>query len=87
MCWIAFAPEMPSGHSPGFRNSGEFRKGEPFTGPHRERQVGMAKQLFAAMGIAGDDAERRQDWLLRGFRQFDAPVYVILPMTHIGRER
>ena len=42
------------------------------------RQVGVAKQLFAAMDIARDDKEKRQDWVLRGFRQFDAPVCVII---------
>jgi nitroreductase len=30
------------------------------------------------MGIAREDAEARQDWVLRGFRQFDAPVCVII---------
>ncbi|WP_133365207.1 nitroreductase [Qipengyuania sediminis] len=56
----------------------EFRRGEPFAGVHRERQVGVARQLFAAMGIAREDAAGRQDWVLRGFRQFDAPVCVII---------
>jgi nitroreductase len=59
-------------------DSREFRRGEPFAGVHRERQVVVAKQLFAAMGIARDDAPARQDWVLRGFRQFDAPVCVIV---------
>jgi nitroreductase len=59
-------------------DSREFRKGQPFAGVHRERQIGVAKQLFAAMGIARDDAAARQDWVLRGFRQFDAPVCVII---------
>jgi len=59
-------------------DSREFRRGEPFAGVHRERQIGVAKQLFAAMGIARDDKEARQDWVLRGFRQFDAPVCVII---------
>ena len=59
-------------------DSREFRKGHPFAGVHRERQIGVAKQLFAAMGIARDDAAARQDWVLRGFRQFDAPVCVII---------
>jgi nitroreductase len=49
-----------------------------YEGIHRERQVAIAKQLFAAMGIARDDAARRQDWVLRGFRQFDAPVSLVL---------
>ncbi|MEO0461550.1 MAG: nitroreductase [Pseudomonadota bacterium] len=59
-------------------DSREFRRGHPFEGVHRERQIGVAKQLFGAMGIARDDKEARQDWVLRGFRQFDAPVCVIV---------
>ena len=49
-----------------------------YEGKHRFRQVEIAKKLFAAMGIAREDAERRQDWVLRGFRQFDAPVSLVL---------
>jgi nitroreductase len=64
-------------------DSREFRKGQPFAGPHRERQIGVAKQLFSAMGIARDDQERRQDWVLRGFRQFDAPVCVIITYDRV----
>ena len=59
-------------------DSREFRKGVPFAGVHRERQIGVAKQLFSAMGIARVDPAARQDWVLRGFRQFDAPVCVIV---------
>ena len=62
----------------GVPQSREFRTGEAFAGPHRERQIGVAKQLFVAMGIAREDAEARQNWVLRGFRQFDAPVCVII---------
>jgi nitroreductase len=62
----------------GVPHSREFRTGHAFAGVHRERQIGVAKQLFTAMGIARDDAPARQDWVLRGFRQFDAPVCVII---------
>lgn len=62
----------------GVPHSREFRIGSPFAGQHRDRQVGVAKQLFAAMDIAREDAEKRQDWVLRGFRQFDAPVCIII---------
>ena len=62
----------------GVPQSREFRTGTPFAGPHRDRQIGVAKQLFSAMGIARDDADARQDWVLRGFRQFDAPVCIII---------
>lgn len=62
----------------GIPHSREFRIGEPFAGQHRERQVGVAKQLFAAMDIAREDKEKRMDWVMRGFRQFDAPVCIII---------
>ena len=67
----------------GHPDSREFRKGQPFAGAHRDRQVGVAKQLFSAMGIARDDKDGRQDWVLRGFRQFDAPVCVIITYDRI----
>ncbi len=51
----------------GIPHSREFRIGQAFAGPHRDRQVGVAKQLFAAMGIAREDTAMRQDWVLRGF--------------------
>ncbi len=62
----------------GVPQSREFRTGPAFAGVHRERQIGVAKQLFSAMGIARDDKDARQDWVLRGFRQFDAPVCIII---------
>ena len=49
-----------------------------YQGVHRDRQKEIAVQLFDAMGIAWDDKERRRDWVMRGFRQFDAPVSVVV---------
>ena len=70
------------------RNTEEMAAGKPvareivthgeYEGVHRHRQVQIAKQLFSAMGIAREDKERRQDWVMRGFRQFDAPVSLVL---------
>ncbi|MEQ1549510.1 MAG: nitroreductase [Chakrabartia sp.] len=62
----------------GVPDSREFRTRGAFTGQHRDRQIGVAKQLFSAMGIARDDHVMRQDWVLRGFRQFGAPVCIII---------
>jgi nitroreductase len=67
----------------GVPHSREFRTGTAFEGVHRERQIGVAKQLFSAMGIARDDAPARMDWVLRGFRQFDAPVCVIITYDRV----
>lgn len=51
-----------------------------YQGDHRDRQVEIAVQLFEAMGIERHDKERRQDWVMRGFRQFDAPVSVVITL-------
>jgi nitroreductase len=62
----------------GVPESREFRSHGAYAGIHRDRQIEVAKQLFGAMGIARDDKEGRQDWVLRGFRQFDAPVSIVV---------
>jgi len=56
----------------------EIKMNHGYEGPHRDRQVEIAVQLFEAMGIERDDKARRQDWVMRGFRQFDAPVSLVL---------
>ncbi|MEL6856930.1 MAG: nitroreductase [Pseudomonadota bacterium] len=62
----------------GVPDTREFRRGPGYEGTHRERQIGIAIQLFEAMGIERHDKEKRQDWVLRGFRQFDAPVSIVV---------
>lgn len=62
----------------GVPDSREFRSHGAYEGKHRERQVEIAKQLFSAMGIERHDKEARQNWVLRGFRQFDAPVSIVV---------
>ncbi len=56
----------------------DFPMKEAYEGMHRKRQVAVAVQLFEAMGIARDDQARRTDWVMRGFRQFDAPVSLVI---------
>ena len=58
--------------------SREIRTHDPYEGSHRERQKVIAAQLFEAMDIDWGDKVRRKDWVLRGFRQFDAPVSVVV---------
>lgn len=67
----------------GVPQSREFRAGQPFGGSHRDRQVGVAKQIFAAMGIERNNKDKRHEWVLRGFRQFDAPVCVIVTYDRV----
>lgn len=54
-----------------------------YEGVHRARQVAIAVKLFGAMGIARDDKAMRQDWVMRGFRQFDAPVSLVLTYDRV----
>jgi nitroreductase len=63
--------------------SKESRGIDAYEGAHRQRQVEIAVQLFEAMGIARDDKEKRQDWILRGFRQFDAPVSIVVTYDRV----
>ena len=67
----------------GVPQSREFRTGPAFEGPHRERKIAIAKQLFSAMDIAREDTKMRHDWIMRGFRQFDAPVCVIVTYDRV----
>jgi nitroreductase len=62
----------------GVPDSREFRGHGAYEGVHRERQIGIAVQLFEAMDIERYDKEARQEWVLRGFRQFDAPVSIVV---------
>lgn len=58
----------------------EIKMGHGYEGVHRKRQIAIAVQLFEAMGIERDDKAGRQDWVMRGFRQFDAPVSIVMTM-------
>lgn len=62
----------------GIKPKRDFPMKEAYEGIHRKRQIEIAVQLFEAMGIERDDKEGRQDWVMRGFRQFDAPVSIVL---------
>ncbi len=62
----------------GVPDSREFRSHGAYEGEHRQRQIEVAKQLFGAMGIERHDKDARQDWVMRGFRQFDAPVSIVV---------
>ena len=49
-----------------------------YFGIHRERKVELAKDIFALMKIEREDREKRLEWLMRGFRFFDAPAAIII---------
>ena len=62
----------------GVKPKRDFPMKETYEGEQRKRQIEIAIRLFEAMEIARDDKERRKDWVMRGFRQFDAPVSLVL---------
>jgi nitroreductase len=59
-------------------NVRDFPYKEDYEGVHRKRQIDVAIQLFEVMGITREDKDKRMDWMMRGFRQFDAPVSLVL---------
>ena len=46
--------------------------------PYRTSRFQLGEQMYELLGIGRDDKDARNDWVLRGFRQFDAPVAVIV---------
>ena len=64
----------------GAKPNREIQSHGGYEGVHRERQKEVAAQLFEAMDIPWADKEKRRDWAMRGFRQFDAPVSVVVTM-------
>ena len=69
----------------GEENVAELKNGVDFDipdtvyeGDYRTRQIDVAKKLFTAMEIGREDKEKRDWWMERGFRFFDAPVAIIL---------
>lgn len=51
-----------------------------YSGIYKQRRIELAIDIFKLMGIQREDREKRNDWTLRGFRYFDAPVAIILSM-------
>ena len=56
----------------------DYQRKEGYEGVYRDRQIEIAAKLFKKMGIERADKQKRIEWTLRGFRQFDAPVSIVL---------
>ena len=61
----------------------EIKMNHGYEGPHRERQIEIAVQLFEAMGIARDDKKARRDQWGRNYEFFGAPVSLFV-FAHSG---
>ena len=57
--------------------------GWPMDSIYRRRQVDLAKEIFRLMDIKREDAEKRSQWLERGFRYFNAPAAVIVSVDRL----
>lgn len=54
-------------------------------GIYRQRQIELAKQLFALLDIDREDYAKREEWLKKGIRFFDAPAAIIVTMDEAKR--
>lgn len=45
---------------------------------YRTRQVDLAKHIFQVMGVPREDKAKREAWMERGFRYFDAPAAIVI---------
>lgn len=45
---------------------------------YRTRQVDLAQHIFQVLNISREDKMKRNAWLTRGFRYFDAPAAIII---------
>ena len=53
-------------------------KGLPLDSVYRRRQIEIAKQIFKLMDIPREDKEKRDRWMKRGFRYFNAPAAIVV---------
>ncbi len=60
--------------------------GWPRESVYRGRQVDLAKGLFKLMDITRDDAEKRMEWVERGYGFFNAPVVVVICVDRMLKE-
>ena len=49
-----------------------------YEGIYKQRRVELAKDLFKLMDISREDREKREVWMQRGYRFFDAPAAIII---------
>lgn len=57
--------------------------GAPRQTAYHRRQVDLARQIFTLMDISREDKAKRQAWIERGFRFFDAPAVIIVMMDQM----
>lgn len=57
--------------------------GWPTESVYRHRQVNLAKQIFQLMDIKREDADKRSQWLEKGFKFFNAPAVIVVCVDRI----
>lgn len=76
-----YVEKYTSGHAPDSISKYKHQ------GVYRDRQVELAKQLFELMQIKREDREKREDWMKKGLRFFDAPAALILTLDDVMAEK
>ena len=65
---------------------GKITKLPKLEGVYRERQVGLAKQIYAIMNINKKDKKGAQEWTERMYRFYDAPAIIIIVVDKMLNE-
>lgn len=65
---------LKAGHMPG----SDLGHARPYEGVHKDRQRALGFELYGLLGIARDDKDKRNEWMMTGIRAFDAPALMIV---------
>ncbi len=57
-----------------------------FVEVYRTRQIELAKGIFRLMDIPREDKEKRQQWLRKMARLFDAPNAIVITLDDAGQQ-
>lgn len=70
--------EITEAISSGQMPNPDLPQGKPFEGVYKDRQRELGFALYGLMGIAREDKDKRNEWMLKGLCTFDAPAIIIL---------
>jgi len=59
-------------------SAGNIPAGRRLEGKYRERQMALGIQLFSLIDIDRQDREKREDWVEKGLKFFDAPAAIFI---------
>lgn len=54
---------------------------------YRDRQIELAKTLYELMSIAREDKDKKQNWIRKMARFFDAPNVIVITLEDLGEQK